>query len=106
MKIMQEVTTWSDRTPNHIYVFDDSMNNIIAYVPEGSDRVIKFKAPITFDRRGRKFEVIDDTPAKSKQRTVKGSKGQTYYLTETNGVWQCSCPGYTYHGKCRHQDIV
>lgn len=105
MKIMQEVTDWATPTPNHIYVFDDRMNSIIAYVPEGTDRVVKFKSPIAFDRGGRKFEPMDDTP-NTEERRVTGSKGQQYILTRHDGQWHCSCPGYQYHGRCRHQDIV
>jgi hypothetical protein len=33
---------------------------------------------------------------------VEGSKGSTYTVREVNGAWSCSCPGYTYHRKCRH----
>ena len=105
MKIMQEVTQWSDNTPNHIYIFDDKLENILAYVPEGSNKVSKFRSPISIDKRNRKFELIDDQPT-VEQRVVEGSKGQRYTLTKENGQWTCSCPGFTYYGKCKHQSIV
>ena len=57
---MREVTEWDSPTPNHVYVFDNSMNNIIAYVPAGSNIVQKFKIPISIDRRGRKFVELKD----------------------------------------------
>jgi uncharacterized Zn finger protein len=36
-------------------------------------------------------------------RTVLGSKGDTYIVTEKEGVWNCSCPHHTYRGaRCKH----
>jgi hypothetical protein len=103
MKIAREVTEWADNTPNHIYVFNDAMTRITAYIPEGTDQVKKFVAPIDIDRRGRKFELMDDEP---QQKVVVGSKGDRYYLTLADGQWVCTCPGYQYHGKCKHQDLT
>lgn len=103
MKIAREVTEWVVDAPNHIYVFNDAMTRIIAYVPEGSNQVQKFKQPMDIDRRGRKFELLEDEPD---QRVVTGSKGQRYYLTQADGQWVCSCPGYQYHGKCKHQQLT
>ena len=106
MRIVQETTTWSDGfgdSCNHIYVCNDSMNEIIAYVPRGSRKVFKFKKPIKFDTRGRTFEDVGDAePPAPEQITVQGSKGETYYLTEEDGQWSCTCPGFKYRGQCRH----
>lgn len=103
MKIARETTQWPDMTPNHIYVFTDSMNQIIAYVPEGTNNVHRFKTPIEIDRRGRKFEFLEDEPD---QRVVIGSKGEKYHLTEVDGTWICTCPGFQFHGRCKHQNMV
>lgn len=103
MKIAREVTKWDDNTPNHIYVFTDSMNQIIAYVPEGSNTVKRFRSPIDIDRRGRKFEFLEDEPD---QRIVYGSKGEKYYLTQSGDEWLCTCPGFQFHGRCKHQNMV
>jgi len=102
VRIVIETTRWETGTPNHIYVCDDSMQNMIAYVPEGSKIVQRFKKPIAFDRRGRTFEDVDGEPTKPDQHTVKGSRGETYTLRKNNGEWACSCPGYTYRGACKH----
>lgn len=56
MRIMIETTKWSVPTPNHVYVFDDGLTNIIAYVPEGSKKLTKFKTPMSIDRKGRTFK--------------------------------------------------
>ena len=59
MKIVQETTVWSTpNTPNHVYILDDKMNNMIGYVPAGTNKVVRFKAPISFDRRGRTFTAV------------------------------------------------
>ena len=104
MKIMLETTQWADQTPNHVYVFNDSMSKIVAYVPAGSKTVFKFKQPIDLDRKGRTFVDLDDTEqdVDSNTITVTGSKGQRYSLTNEGTGWVCSCPGFNYHGKCRH----
>lgn len=33
---------------------------------------------------------------------VSGSKGNTYTVTESNGVKSCTCPGFVYRGNCKH----
>ena len=38
----------------------------------------------------------------SREWSVTGSKGATYRVTERDGQWVCSCPGYGYRRKCRH----
>ena len=104
MRIVVETTRWETQTPNHIYVCDDSMQNMIAYVPQGSNTVQRFKKPIAFDRRGRTFVDLEGGVPKQDPnvRTVEGSKGQVYTLSKNNGEWACSCPGYTYRGACKH----
>lgn len=108
MVIVREVTEWNGPVANNIYVLNDSMTRMIAYVPEGSDRVQKFKQPIEFDRRGRKFL---EMPSSEPQEPVadrwefQGSKGEVYYVTREPGGglnYQCTCPGFTYRGHCRH----
>ena len=105
MKIMLETTAWADNTPNHVYVFNDAMSKIIAYVRAGSRQVVRFRQPIDLDRRGRTFVDLDETvqdQTDSEVVEVKGSKGQTYYLSREGMGWVCTCPGFNFHGKCRH----
>ena len=37
-----------------------------------------------------------------KQWTVKGSKGNEYLVIRQKGLYNCSCPGFTYRKHCRH----
>jgi hypothetical protein len=97
MVLVRETTKWT--APNHIYVLDDRMQNMIAYVPEGSNQVKKFRAPIAIDRRGRTFEPLED-PEPTTTVVVPGSKGQTYVVAQDGSV--CSCPGFQFRSKCRH----
>lgn len=103
---MLETTEWADgygQNCNHVYVFNDSMTKISAYVPRGSKTLQRFKNPINMDTRGRTFvELGEVEPPKPEQITVQGSKGETYYLTEDEGVWSCTCPGFKFRGACRH----
>jgi hypothetical protein len=106
MVIVREVTEWAGPVANHIYVLNDSMTRMIAYVPQGSDRVQKFKNPIEFDRRGRKFEELPGAAKSSQSKTVEGSGGQQYRVTKTENGWTCTCPGWTYRGRCRHVEAA
>ena len=104
MKIVLEQTEWADRTANNMYLVTDNMELIIAYVPEGSKVAQRFKNPIRWDPRGRKFKILKELQENNTDdvRRVAGSKGQVYTLTRANGRWQCTCPGYAYRGQCRH----
>lgn len=104
MKIVREVTEWSVPTPNHVYVLDDSMTQLIAYVPAGIDVLVKLSQPIAFDRRGRKFVPyeVQAEPDDPESITVQGSRGNTYQLSRGPNGYSCSCPGFTFRGKCKH----
>jgi hypothetical protein len=95
------VETTGELFPAHTYLLDG--NNLVAYVKKGETEPFYFKNPIKgFDKRGRKFEPgnknLFTTKKDTNARTVIGSKGQTYTVTEQS----CSCPGYTYRGTCKH----
>jgi hypothetical protein len=108
MRIMQETTKWSSNSPNHIYVFDDKMNHIIAYVPNGSNKVFKFKAPLRIDQRGRTFVELEKDAAEEPAADtwqVPGSNGKTYTVSREAGGgmnYQCTCPGFLYRNSCKH----
>jgi len=115
MKYFQEVTEWD--VPNHIYYLKDDKSFVVGYIQAGTKNLFKFKKPIRFDIRGRKFvEVkrkteadtvyfpnIGSQPVVSKETiTVEGSKGQKYILEKIAGRYVCSCPGYQFRRTCRH----
>lgn len=60
--IFQETTKWAEACPNHVYVFDAKPTGrtakCVAYVPYGSNRVQKFRKPLTLDLKGRTFEEL------------------------------------------------
>jgi hypothetical protein len=85
----------------HTYLLDG--NTLVAYVKVNETEPVYFRNPIKgFDKRGRKFapgnKNLFTTQKESNARTVIGSSGQTYTVTEHS----CSCPGYTYRGTCKH----
>ena len=100
MEALRETT--GGQFPAHTYLLDG--NNLVAYIKVNETTPFYFKNPIKgFDRRGRKFDTVASTPFKqpkkeSNVRTVQGSKGQTYTVTETT----CTCPGFTFRGTCKH----
>jgi hypothetical protein len=64
MVILQETTQWSDSNgANHIYVFkkkpEGRSAESVAYLPQGTDRVIKFRTPLKLDLKGRTFRAVD-----------------------------------------------
>jgi hypothetical protein len=104
MKAYQEITDWT--TPNHTYLLDG--NTLVAYIMQGQTDPFYFKNPIKgFDKRGRKFIELDDNPfevtVQSTLREVQGSKGNSYFVNDSEGT--CTCPGFTFKGKCKHVEI-
>lgn len=106
MRIMLETTNWADGQDfNHIYVFNDSMSQAIAYVPLGTEPLQKFRKPLRIDTRGRTFvELEDSRPTKVDQGVVvvEGSKGEKYYVSNESNGWVCTCPGFKFRGACKH----
>ena len=95
------IETTGGQFPAHTYLLDG--NNLVAYVKVNTQEPFYFKRPIKgFDKRGRKFVkgniTLFTTKKESYGRTVKGSKGQEYTVTETS----CTCPGFTFRGACKH----
>ena len=95
------IETTGELFPAHTYLLDG--NNLVAYVKKGETQPFYFKNPIKgFDKRGRKFKpgniTVFTTKKESHAKTVIGSKGQTYTVTEES----CTCPGFTYRGSCKH----
>jgi len=52
------------------------------------------------DLQGRKSTVKVDP--EYRQWTVKGSKGNEYLVIRQKGLYNCTCPGFTYRKSCRH----
>ena len=105
MKIMLETTQWSTPTPNHVYVMNNSMTKMIAYVPAGTRKVFKFKKPMGIDTRGRTFVDLDDVgPIEPDPQviTVEGSRGEKYFLSNPGEGWVCTCPGFKFRASCKH----
>ena len=85
----------------HTYLLDG--NTLVAYVKHNETEPFYFRNPIKgFDKRGRKFapgnKNLFTIKKESNARTVIGSSGQTYTVTEQS----CTCPGFTYRGTCKH----
>ena len=116
VKIMQEVTQWKVpyRQPNHVYLM--SGDRVLAMSRWGTETPEYFKSQNRIDRRGRKFvevkknqwgfdmkiAVIGDEPPAGRTWEVRGSKGDVYTVSLSDGRWACTCPGSMFRGTCRH----
>jgi len=111
MKWFAETTEWPGaKSPNHVYLLDDSKSKMFAYVKHGQGKPEVFRSPIRIDIRGRKFKLnsvqyrIDVEPEvpEGKVYEVKGSKGDVYKVTELGGAYSCTCSGFKFRGECKH----
>jgi lysozyme family protein len=105
MEALRETTDWA--TPNHIYLLDGT--TLVAYIKQGTTEPFYFTKGIKhFDKRGRKFVPADknlfEQSASSSLIEVQGSKGAVYYVDPEAST--CTCPGFTFRGKCKHTDVL
>lgn len=95
IEILQEITDWGDlKIANGIYHVNGA-----GQLVQHNDTV--FKNPMKqFSKARRKFTKIGEREEALAPgvKTVQGSNGKVY--TIDNG--KCSCPGYTFRGKCKH----
>ena len=90
--------------PAHTYLLDGT--TLVAYIKVGETKPFYFKNGIKgFSKSGRKFEELKKNPFNvdvtiSSVTKVQGSKGNVYEVDKEAGT--CTCPGYTYRGKCKH----
>ena len=113
MEALKEVTVWNVDFAqcNHTYLLDG--DKVIAYRPWHTGEPV-WGTPMRFDRRYRKFEPadlalfgIEEAPENAAENAlieVQGSKGAVYYVDPEAKT--CTCPGYTFRGKCKHTDIL
>jgi hypothetical protein len=122
MKYFQEVTEWNCGydVPNHIYYMNDAKTEAVGYIPAGKKRLIKFSKPMKLDTKGRKFVKLskDAEPdsvyfeKKTEPKpaanviTVEGSKGNKYFVSVSGTRYTCTCPGFSFRGKCKHVESV
>ena len=91
----------------HTYLLDGT--KLVAYIKATETTPFYFKNPIKgFDKRGRKFEKAStslfESHVESAVIEVMGSKGAVYYVDPE--LHSCTCPGFTFRGKCKHTDIL
>ena len=108
MKFYREITVWDGNVPNHVYLLSTDKSRLFGYMKAGTTETTVFKKPYRFDARRRTFREmpelgeIDLDQVKSQRWEFTGSKGNTYVVQKTDDVLQCTCPGFTYRGDCKH----
>jgi len=102
IEILQEITEWDTPIHNGIYHINGA-GHCVAY--ENSAGLKTFKSPMKgFSKSKRKFKKIGERPEAlaADAITVQGSNGKVYIVQGG----KCSCPGYTFRGKCKHTEAV
>ena len=116
LKIMQETTQWKVpyRQPNHVYLM--SGDRVVAMSRWGEQPPEYLPSQNRIDRRGRKFvemhrnlwgfdmtvKVVGEERPTGETWEVRGSRGDVYTVSLTDGRWGCTCPGAMFRGSCRH----
>lgn len=116
MKYFEEVTDWgSASAKNHIYYLNEDKSKMVGYIKHGTTDLFKFKQPISFYGKGRKFVELKRkgepdsvyftksevfTPKQAIE--VEGSNGKKYYLTKIGAKYSCTCPGFAFRHTCKH----
>ena len=97
IKVLQETTDWPFKGVYHV----NSSNELVAYQANENSPVKNFKNPMkNFSKSRRKFKLLREYEEKfdSDVKVVNGSNGNTYTIKDG----KCSCPGFTFRGKCKH----
>jgi hypothetical protein len=109
MKFYRETTgDWTSPTPNHIYLLSTDKSKMYGYIKAGTEEVTVMKSSYRFDARRRTFQEvrelgeIDLDQVKSEKWEFTGSKGDTYVVQKIDNMLQCTCPGFTFRGDCKH----
>lgn len=107
----RETTLWKDNASakNGVYLLEG--DKCLAFRNFRSETTY-FTKPITIDKRGRTFEKLKKIPFKVAVAEVAapalievaGSKGAVYYVDPE--AKSCTCPGFSFRGKCRHLESV
>tara|TARA_R110001592_G_scaffold122423_1_gene329198 strand:- start:11733 stop:12056 length:324 start_codon:yes stop_codon:yes gene_type:complete len=101
IEILQEVTDWGKYKVNNGIYHINSSGSLVAYQTNEESKLQVFKSPSkNFSKSRRKFVKIGERPEELDKDVivVKSSSGKTYTITNGN----CSCPGYTFRGNCKH----
>ena len=120
MKYFEEVTDWGSSTAmNHIYYLNDDKSKMVGYIKHGTTDLFKFKNPISFYAKGRKFVELKkkgepDSVYFTKQEEftpkdviiVKSTSGKEYQITKIGSRYSCSCPGFQFRNKCKHIEEI
>lgn len=99
-----ETSTYKGKVVKNDYWMKTDEFNLTTGLSNFPIRTISLKNVISVDG----VNVVQQAADKVETKTIKGSKGNEYIVTITNGVAEhCTCPGFKYHGgQCKHLSVV
>lgn len=101
--ILQEVTDWGDLKVNNGVYHVNGAGQLVAYQINQDAKVQVLKSPSKqFSKARRKFVKIGEREEVLAANViqVQGSNGKVYTIEDG----KCSCPGFTFRGKCKHTE--
>lgn len=102
IRILLEETDWGDLNINNGTYFVNQHGHLVGH-SSAANGYKKFKTPIKqFSTARRKFREVGTIDDGTSGTPVKGSNGNTYYIS--NG--KCTCPGFKFRGTCKHLKMV
>ena len=105
IQILQEVTDWGKYKVNNGIYHINGAGSLVAYQPNAESPLQVLKSPSKqFSKSRRKFTKIGEREEELAPgvKTVQGSNGKVYTIDDG----KCSCPGYTFRGKCKHVEAA
>ena len=98
--ILQETTDWGKYPVSNGIYHVNGAGQLVAYqAPEGELKT--FNKPMKqFSKSRRKFTKVGERTEELAADViqVQGSNGKVYIIEDN----KCSCPGFTFRGKCKH----
>ena len=101
------------RHPDKEFPIEVSCNPVLSTFPSGKRFAIAgskwIEVPLDSTREDLPKWMKYDPPRPTYEEVkVEGSKGSIYTVRKetTTGELTCTCPGFKYHGKCKHTNLA
>lgn len=108
IRILRETTGNVDGFfyPPHLYYVNEKDKLVWFQVADYSRGLDKYRKPLKFDMRYRKFDLVGTVPELHDDSIVevRSESGYIHHVNKTKNT--CTCKGYKFHGRCKHLKMV